>query len=236
MDLILRGENQVSQCAPLEADFPAWQHSSDEELVNAVTHGLGLLLAVGGALVMIAGIWVRGETWLAASCGSYLVSLVGVYAMSTLSHSVTTSRWRTLFRQLDQAFIYLLIVATYTPFSAAYLRGGAWWVLLVLMWAVALIGFAAKLVYAHRVEAVSVSSYVLLAWMPIVAVPEMWRAAPPGAFEAIIAGAVCYMVGTLFLVNDERVRHFHAAWHLLVIAGSACHYLGILLFVVGGAS
>jgi hemolysin III len=233
--LTLHGENHANQCAPLGQEFPALERSSNEELVNAATHGFGLLLAIGGALVMTAGIVSRGAPWLIMSCAPYLVSLIGVYAMSTLSHSVTTTRGRTLFRQLDQAFIYLLIVATYTPFSAAYLQGAFWWVLLAAMWMVALVGFATKVLFAHRVEAVSVSSYVMLAWMPIIAVPEMWRSAPPGAFELIIAGGVFYMVGTLFLVNDERVRHFHAAWHLLVITGSACHFLGILLFVVPSA-
>ena len=184
---------------------------------------------------MTADLLTHASAQLFVSCELYLFCLVAVYAMSTLSHSATSVRWKSRFRQLDQAFIYLLVVATYTPFSVAYLHGGGWWLLLVAMWAIALTGFVAKAVYAHRVEVVSVTSYLILAWMPIVAVPAIWRAAPLGAFEAIMAGSACYLLGTFFLVYDERVRHFHATWHLLVIAGSACHFLGLFLFVVRGA-
>jgi hemolysin III len=218
--------------ADLQPDFPAWRRSSTEELVNAATHGLGLVIAVLGALVMTSGVLADGDVSLIIGCGLYLTSLVAVYAMSTLSHSATSHRWKALFRQLDQGFIYLLIVGTYTPYSLAYLRGGFWWVLLGAMWAVALAGFAAKVFFAHRVEAVSVAPYVLLGWMPIIAIPALWRSAPTGAFGLIVAGGLCYTVGTLFLIYDERVRHFHAVWHLCVIAGSACHFLGMFLFVV----
>jgi hemolysin III len=226
----------MNQFAHLRTDLPAWRRSSTDELVNAATHGLGLVIALMGAVAMTSGMSSDRDARLVIVCGVYITSLVAVYAMSTLSHSSTSLRWKSLFRQLDQAFIYLLIVATYTPFSLAYSRGGLWLMLLGAMWVVALAGFAAKVFFAHRVEAVSIASYVLLGWMPIIAVLALWCSAPLGAFWAMIAGGLCYTVGTLFLIYDERVRHFHAVWHLCVIAGSTCHFLGIFVFVVGGVS
>ena len=221
--------NQPSYRQP---ELPAWQRSAADELVNAATHAFGLLLAVVGALVMAGGVWGHGDTWRVVGCAVYLASLMAVYTMSTLSHSAKSPRWKSLFRRLDQGFIYLLIAATYTPFSLAYLRTGLWWVLLGAMWAVAVVGFIAKVFFAHRVEAVSVASYVLLGWMPITAAPALVHTLPMGAFWWMLAGGACYTIGTLFLTFDERVRHFHAVWHLCVIAGSVCHFLGILLFVV----
>lgn len=220
----------------LQRDLPAWQRSADDELVNAATHAFGLVLAVVGALVMAHGILEHGDAGRSLGCGVYLASLVAVYAMSTLSHSATSPRWKSLFRRLDQGFIYLLIVATYTPFSLAYLQDVRWWLLLGAMWCVAILGFAAKVFFAHRVEAVSVASYILLGWMPVIAAPALLHSVPSGALWSMLVGGICYTAGTLFLVYDERVRHFHALWHLCVIAGSACHFLGILVFVVGGRS
>jgi hemolysin III len=205
-----------------------------DELLNTSTHALGLFIAVIGALVMTSRVFKLSDTWLSLSCEAYVASLVTMYAMSTLSHFSTSPKSKSLFRRLDQAFIYILIVATYTPFSLAYLREGRWWLLLAVMWIVALTGFAAKLFFAHRVEAVSIVSYVLLGWMPILAVPALWHSAPVGAIVSVIVGGLCYTIGTFFLVYDEHVRHFHATWHLFVIAGSACHFFGILVFVVGG--
>jgi hemolysin III len=103
------------------------------------------------------------------------------------------------------------------------------------MWVAALVGFMAKVFFAHRIEAVSVVSYLALGWLPALAVPELVRIVPAAALWSMFVGGVCYTVGTLFLMYDERVRHFHAAWHLCVIAGSACHFAGILVFVVRSA-
>jgi hemolysin III len=73
---------------------------------------------------------------------------------------------------------------------------------------------------------------LVLGWMPIVAAPALIRLMPFGAFAWMVGGGICYTIGTLFLLNDQRGRHFHAVWHLWVIAGSTCHFLGILMFVV----
>lgn len=224
----------MTRLAQIQTGATTLGRSSDEEAVNTATHGLGFLAAVAGGMLMMADLMLRGDLRLAAGCGAYLASLVGVYGMSTLSHYAVVPRWKSLFRRLDQAFIYLLIAGTYTPYSLAYLHGPHWWALMALMWAIALVGCASKLIFAHRIEAVSITSYVLLAWIPIVAIPTLWQTSPLGAFEMVIAGGACYMVGTLFLVNDAQFRYFHAAWHLCVIAGSTCHFYGILAYVVRG--
>src|SRR5215470_2042398 len=119
-------------------DFSVLQRGSDEELVNAITHGIGLAMAAVGTLVMMTGVTAHGNFALAVACAAYLFTLVAVYAMSTVSHTVTAPKWRMFFRQLDQAFIFLLIVGTYTPYSVANLHGFFWWMLLAFMWCFAL--------------------------------------------------------------------------------------------------
>jgi hemolysin III len=213
-------------------DFTVLRPSADEELANAVTHGIGLALAAVGTLVMMTGVTAHDNFRLAVGCAAYLFTLVAVYAMSTVSHTVSTPKWRMFFRQLDQAFIFLLIVGTYTPYSLAYLNGPFWNVLLAFMWSYALAGFALKAVFAHRIDTGSVMPYLFLGWMSIIALPAIWQLAPHAEFALIIGGGVCYMIGTIFLLNDEKVRHFHAAWHLWVIAGSTCHFMGLLAYVV----
>jgi hemolysin III len=105
--------------------------------------------------------------------------------------------------------------------------------LLGAIWAVALWGFLSKVAFGHRVDAVSIWSYVLLGWMPIVAAPSIMPHMPMAAFWGMLLGGVCYSLGTVFLICDRKVPHFHAVWHLFVMAGSACHFLVILIFVAG---
>jgi hemolysin III len=189
-------------------------------------------MAVVGAQAMLPRLVGQHDRWLGTGCLMYLVSLLSVYAMSTLSHGATSAKWKSRFRALDQGFIYLLIVGTYTPYSLAYLHGPKWVALMCVMWSVALVGFVAKVFFAHRVESVSVMAPLMLGWIPIVAVPTLMRTAPSGAFEMILSGGICYTAGILFLIYDERVKHFHAMWHLCVIAGSTCHFCGLLNYVV----
>lgn len=202
-----------------------------EEIANTVTHGLGFLLSVAGATALILSVLRVGDGWRVAGCTIYAFSLVAVYAMSTLSHFCTVDKQRRFFRRLDQGFIYVLIVGTYTPFSMAFLRTLPWWSFLAALWTIAMVGFFSKVMLAHRVNRVSIWIYVLLGWLPIVATPYLVDPVGSTGLWWMLIGGLCYTLGTVFLIFDNRVRHFHALWHLSVIAGSLCHFLVILLCV-----
>ena len=205
--------------------------SESEELANSITHGIGLVLSLLGAVVMTT-VYGSNDPWRIAGCSVYLTSLIAVYAMSTLSHSIQEPRRRSFYRALDQGSIYLLIAATYTPFSMAYLHTAPWWILLGLVWLVALWGFASKVLCGHRLESVSMWPCLILGAMPLVAIPTLVGMLSVAALWWMMLGVACYIVGLVFWLNDRRVRHFHAVWHILVIAGSLSHFMGILLFVV----
>lgn len=221
----------MDSCQVLPHEFLNWRLSRSEERANVITHGLGFLLSLVGAIAMAASVYGDGDVWRQVGCSVYAASLVALYAMSTLSHSATSPRWRSFFRALDQGCIYLLIAATYTPFSLVYLRTAPWWLLLGAIWAIACWGFLSKVVFSHRVEAVSLWPYVLLGWMPTISVPALADVVPAAAFWWMLVGGLCYSVGTIFLRYDYKVRHFHTVWHLMVLAGSACHFLAIFAFV-----
>ena len=205
--------------------------SAEEELANSVTHFLGFVLSVLGALMM-ADAFSGGDGWRVAGCSIFATSMIAVYAMSTLSHVFQAPRLRTLFRAIDQGTIYLLIAGTYTPFSLAYLHATPWWILLAAVWAVAIYGFVSKVLFCHRVENVSMWPCLLCGALPFLAIPTLMTMLPLACLGWMILGVVCYILGLVFWVNDRRVRHFHAMWHLFVMAGSAAHFSGILLFVV----
>lgn len=198
-----------------------------EDRLNAVTHGLGLLLSLVGFQWLMSRAVQRGDTWQITGCAIYASALVAVYAASTLSHHFQHPRLRRLFRILDQAFIFLLIAGTFTPLSLSYLRGGAWWVLFAAMWGIALLGFCSKAIFAHQVDAVSTALQLSLGWLPVTAAKPMMALVPGGLLWWMFYGGMCYTAGVFFLQRDERVPYFHAVWHMLVIAGSACHFWGI---------
>ncbi len=211
---------------------PLWDWSTDpEEAANTITHGLGFLLSVLGAIALAILVLREGDAWRLLGCMIYAASLVTVYAMSTLSHCCSDPTLKRFFQMLDQCFIYVLIAATYTPFSLAFLRTSPWWLFLAVMWAIAVFGFLSKILLPHRVDAVLIWTYVAMGWMAGAAAISLIGLIPAAGLWWMLIGGLCYTVGTVFLSFDTHVRHFHALWHLFVIAGSVCHFFAILLFV-----
>ena len=204
-----------------------------EELMNAVTHGAGFVLASAAAAILLLEAASRGGPWQRGACAIYVVTLVAAYAASTLSHVFRSPPARNALRTADQALIFLFIAGSWTPVAATWLRDGAWWWAFHLgMWAVALIGFVSKALFAHRVAMGTVSAmlYLLLGWSPVVMAKPLIHTLPMGLCLWLLAGGLCYTLGLLFFWYDNRVPYFHAAWHVLVIAGSACHYMGIFRY------
>lgn len=216
------------------AGAPSTAHTlpaAHEERLNALTHGAGFLLAVPAGLVLIARVQASGNSWQVAACGLYVATLVAAYGASTLSHVFRNPASRALFRTADQALIFLFIAGSWTPIAAAWLRGGAaWWAFHAGLWAVAVGGFLSKALFAHRVSmgTVSTALYLALGWSPVLVAAPLAHTLPTPLCLWLVAGGACYTLGLAFFQYDSRVTYFHATWHVLVVAGSACHYLGIL--------
>ena len=215
----------------IPTDYDSQPHSPAEERVNRITHGIGIVLSLVGSIVLISRVVAQGDPWHIAGCSIFAAALVAVYTASTLSHSFSNPQLRRLFRVLDQGCIYLLIVATYTPFVFAYLRTPWWWTYLAVMWSVAVMGFLSKILFAHRVEAVSIWIYLILGWMPTISASSLTDPVTSTGLYGMLVGGLFYTVGCVFLLLDSKVAYFHAVWHLFVIAGSTCHFFVILLYV-----
>ena len=200
-----------------------------DEFANCVTHGVGFLLSLPAAGYLIAR--VAGQpVAVVAACSLYSVALLLVYGTSTLSHLFYDATWRRRFRTCDQACIFLLITGTYTPFAVMYLNHGGWWWLLAGMWVVSALGIW-RVVRVRDLSRTDKLSYGLLGFLPVVALSELSQCAPSGVPAGIVAGGVCYTAGALFLHQSGSVRYAHAAWHLMVMAGSACHYWALLVAI-----
>ena len=212
---------------PLDTDYV----HTPGELLNLLTHGLGLMLSLVAVDRMVVGLADWHNPWCAAGCIVYVASLVAVYAASTLSHSFREARLRHFFRTVDQVCIFFLIAGTYTPWGVTFYSEGWGRPLLVAIWVLAFAGAGFKLFVTGH-DNVGVAFYVLLGWLPALAAPEIIRRVPAAALGWLVAGGLCYTLGTYFLSRDDRRPYFHAIWHLMVIAGSACHFYGIMRYVV----
>src|SRR5215468_414178 len=202
-----------------------------EEIANTVTHGIGLAMSLAGLIALVILAFARGGVWHIVGCCVYGVSLVALYAASTIYHSVQNPRLKRFFLAADQVAIYLLIAGTYTPFTLVNLRGRWGWSLLVSVWTLALFGIGFRVIFAERRKAVTIALYLAIAWLAIIAVKPIFATVPLGGLAWIGAGGLAYMTGLVFFVWD-RLPFNHAIWHLFVMAGSGCHYFAVVFYVL----
>ena len=201
-----------------------------DEMANLLTHVLGFLLSLAATFLLMPIVMARQELRTTLACGVYCLTLVLLYGASTLSHAFRDRGLRRMFRTLDQACIYLLIAGSMTPLAVVFLRQGRWWLFLPTMWALAVAGVLFVLRQRDLSGPVKIT-YGALGWLPVVAFPELSRHAPFGLLLWIVAAGAFYSTGTIFLALDRRVLYFHALWHMFVVAGSICHYVGVLVYV-----
>ena len=207
--------------------FATAAQSRDEELMNSITHGLGLVLSIAGlsALVTLAG--NIGTTRYTVGCGVYGASLVMLYAASTLYHSWPAGELKRVFHLLDHIGIYVLIAGTYTPMALFASRGLFGWSCLTAAWGFALIGSCAKVARMSRLDDDSSMPYLVMGVMCVMSVRQLVANIPSGETTWLLAGGLCYLAGAIFYFNDEK-RFYHSIWHLFVLAGSICHYRAVL--------
>ncbi|MBL8398560.1 MAG: hemolysin III family protein [Candidatus Accumulibacter sp.] len=201
------------------------------EKFNTITHLAGALLALAGAIVLVVLAVAGGDPWKIVSVSIYGLTLVLLYTSSTLYHSLR-GRAKDILRRLDHQSIYLLIAGSYTPFCLVSLRGPWGWSLLGVVWGLALLGGLQEFRPNRGARVMSVVIYVVMGWAALAALGPLWRALGADGFAWVAAGGILYTVGIVFFALDTRLVHAHGIWHLFVMAGSACHFVAILRYVV----
>lgn len=200
------------------------------ERFNGVTALLGTALAAAGAAVLVVLAARQGDPWKIVSFSIYGAMLFSLYTVSTLYHS-TRGKVKDVFRKLDHCSIYLLIAGTYTPFTLVTLRGAWGWSLFGVIWGLAALGIAQEAWLGKGTRILSLIIYILMGWLSVIAIKPLIAALTPAGFAWLAAGGLFYTGGIIFYALDEKLRHGHGIWHVFVLAGSASHYLAILLYV-----
>ncbi len=204
-----------------------------EERVNVASHLAGGVLGLVAAVVLVVRAARYGTAWHLVAGGVFGASLVALYTVSTLYHRATAPAVRRRLRVADHAAIYVLIAGTYTPFAVLVLPKPTGWVLLAASWALAAAGIVLKLFFTGRYDRLSTAMYLFMGWMIVFAFRPLVRALPPAGLAWVVAGGLAYTAGAALYAVD-RVRFNHALFHLLVLAGSASHFVAVYAYVLPG--
>ncbi|MGE6688151.1 PAQR family membrane homeostasis protein TrhA [Stutzerimonas stutzeri] len=201
------------------------------ERLNAWTHLVGAILACLGAIWLLVLAGLDGDLAKIVSVAIYGLSLILLYSISTLYHSLR-GRAKVVMRKLDHLSIYLLIAGSYTPFCLVTLSGTWGWTLFGIVWGLAVIGMLQEIKPRSEARVLSLVIYAVMGWIVLVAVKPLLAALGGAGFAWLLAGGICYTVGIVFFVFDDRFRHWHGIWHIFVMVGSLLHFIAILFYVI----
>ena len=201
------------------------------ERLNAWTHLVGAVLACIGAVWLLVLASLDGEPRKIVSVAIYGVTLILLYSISTLYHSLKGNA-KVVMRKLDHLSIYLLIAGSYTPFCLITLQGAWGWSLFGVVWTLALVGMLQEIKPRSEARVLSIVIYAVMGWIVLVAIEPLLAALGTAGFTWLAGGGVLYTVGIIFFAYDSRFRHWHGIWHLFVMAGSLMHFVAVLLYVL----
>jgi hemolysin III len=216
--------------AAMTARLEAGSYSVKEEIAHSAIHGVGILLSFAGLVALVLIARRTGDPVHLVACSIYGLTLILLYLASTLYHSIPSPRAKRVLRVLDHSAIYLLIAGTYTPFTLISLRGGWGWTLFGLVWGMAILGIALKIVAMGRFRWLSMVLYLGMGWLVVIALEPLLRAVSAGGVRLLFLGGVSYTLGTVFY-GWRRLPYHHAVWHAFVLAGSVLHFFAVLLYV-----
>jgi hemolysin III len=201
-------------------------------LLRGWIHQVAFFLAIpAGAALILAAPTTRART----AVTIFALGLVGMYGVSAAYHRFPWDpRAKRVVKRLDHSMIFVLIAGTYTPFSLLVLHGAFAVALLVIVWAGAALGIALKVTRIDRLDVIAGALYIILGWLVVAAAPQLIRGLTATEIALTAIGGILYTLGAIVLAGhrpdpNPRVFGYHEVWHVMTVAGAACHYSVIML-------
>ena len=176
-------------------------YTREEEFANAITHGIGVVLAIVGAVLLIVFSSLSRDVYKIISFTIFGITLFLLYLGSTLYHSIPNKKVKRFLRIIDHSSIYLLIL-----------------------------GIVFKFICINKFENLSTLLYIFMGWSVIFVVKYVWQRVPHMAVFWLLIGGLFYTLGCIFFVLD-RMPYNHAIWHLFVMGGSISHFFSVILYL-----
>jgi len=214
-----------------ERKEPTFDQSMGEEIANAISHGIGALLAIAGTVVAIVYACIHGDARSVVSASLYGAGLIILYLASTLYHSITNKKAKYVFQVLDHCSIYILILSSYIPISLSRMRGPMGWVLFGINAGCTVLGVTFTAINMHKFQPISMVLYLLMGWSIVFLGFDVLASLPTPGIVLMVIGGLCYTGGIAFFAM-KKPRYMHSIWHLFVLAGSILHYFAFLFYAL----
>ena len=206
------------------------KYTLGEEIVNAITHGVGAALAIAGLVLLI----IKADSAMGVVTGIIYASIMIVlYVISCIYHSLSFRiKGKKVLRVLDHCNIQLMVAGTYTPICLSMLGGTLGWVMFGIVWAVTIVAVVFICLNVEKYKVVSIVCNLLLGWAALFIIKPLIAVCPGTGLSLLIWGGVVYSIGAILYGLGHKVRYMHSVFHFFVIGGSLLHYLMIFFYAV----
>ena len=209
------------------------KYTLKEEIANGITHGLGVIFGIVSLVVLLMLSIRNGDTVAVVAFSIYGACFILMYLSSTLYHSVTNEKAKSILRVFDHSSIFLFIAGSYTPIALLTMTGKLRIGVLVATWSIALLGVIFKILTYNKFDKfkiVSLAIYIGMGWLAVFTIKPIIEMTSIGFFLWILAGGLLYTFGTIFY-SMKKIPYNHAIWHMFVLAASAAHFVGMLIYL-----
>ena len=209
------------------------KYTIGEEIVNSISHGLGIILGIVALVLTIVFSAKNNNTIGIVSSCIYGSTMIIMYTISCLYHALSPKlKAKKVFRVIDHCDIYLFIAGCYTPYCLSLIGGVTGWVIFAIIWACAVIGVLLNAIDLEKFIIPSVLMYLVMGWMIIFSYDSVATLLPTPGLALLIAGGISYTVGAILYAIGSKKKYFHSIFHFFVLLGSILQFFSILLYAI----
>ena len=216
----------------LKTKIPLPDYTLGEEITNSVTHGIGTMLSITALVLCIVRSAIHHNVWAIVSSAIYGSTLIVLYLMSTIYHSLARNKAKRVFRIIDHCSIFLLIAGTYTPYTLVSIRGPLGWSMFGIIWGMAIAGIVFNAIDLEKFSKISFICYLVMGWAVVMAIKPIIASVAKGGLILLLAGGITYSLGAVFYALGAKKKYIHSVWHVFVIIGSVLHFFSVFFYVI----
>lgn len=203
-----------------------------EELVSAISHGIGAGLSIAGLVLCVVKAAQSGSALSVVSAALYGSMLFLLYMMSTMYHALKRNNAKRVFRVFDHCTIFLLIAGTYIPVVLIAIGGAIGWIYFGVIVTASIVGIVFNAIDVEKYEKISLACYLFMGWVIVFGFKPLMENVEKMGIILLVAGGVVYSLGAIIYKLGDNKRYFHSVWHFFVLGGSILHFFVIYLYVL----
>ncbi len=208
------------------------------EPVNTLTHLFGILFAAIGLVIMLFNAIPLGDVSMIVGAVVFGISMILLYSASSIYHwYIGKEHTQLVLRKIDHSMIFILIAGTYTPICLTALKGTLGTVLLIVIWALAIIGLLTKVFFINMPRKLSAGIYLFLGWIAIFFIYPLIKSIPLQGVIWLVLGGIFYTIGSIiYAKKSEKIKWgafgFHEIFHVFILLGTFSHFMLVNQYLI----